>query len=114
VAWWLTVHFWKATAFHNYALFDFRAGRWAWVSALFLVTIVAPLLLATSLPGLLVAEWISPLRITGVWTYVAASAVTAALTIGLRQSRPLRFLRGFLADVSVGDAPPPTATAPSD
>jgi len=33
VVWWLTIRFWKATAFHNNALFDFRAGRWAWARA---------------------------------------------------------------------------------
>jgi hypothetical protein len=94
--WWLTIQLWQAKAFSDSVADASYFGRLAWVALLVALTFVVPLALATSVPGLLVAEWISPLTINGFWTYVAACAITTALTIALRQSRPLKFMLGFL------------------
>jgi hypothetical protein len=94
--WLLTVRLWQRWAFSDSAGPDSYAGRLAWVGVLVVLAFVVPLALATSLPGLLVAEWISPLTISGAWTYVAASAITTALTLAFRQSRPLKFMAAFL------------------
>lgn len=94
--WLLTFEFWQARAFSDSAVGRGRVSQLVWVVALFALTLVVPLALATSVPGLLVAEWISPLAINGFWTYVAASAITTGLTVAFRQSRPLRFVSRFL------------------
>jgi hypothetical protein len=94
--WWLTIRLWATRGFPDSVADAPYVGRLAWVAALVVLTFVVPLVLATSVPGLLVAEWISPLTISGFWTYVGACAITTALTIGFRQSRPLRYMRAFL------------------
>jgi hypothetical protein len=94
--WLLTFEFWQARAFSDSAVRRGRVSQLVWVVALFALSLVVPIALATSVPGLLVAEWISPLAINGFWTYVAASAITTGLTVAFRQSRPLRFVSRFL------------------
>jgi hypothetical protein len=108
--WWLAIRFWQARAFSDSVALDFYVGRLAWVAVLLALTFVVPLALATSVPGLLVAEWISPLKIHGFWTYVAASAITAALTVALRQSRPLKYMAGFLRGEAREGTPQPVDT----
>jgi hypothetical protein len=75
-----------------------------WVGRLLVVGIVAPLLLATSLPGLVLAEALSQLRIVGFWTYVGASAIVAAVNL-LGPSLPLRFVRNFVLGPEAAPAP---------
>jgi hypothetical protein len=67
--WLLTVQFWQTRAFSDPAVLRGRVSQLVWVVALFALSLVVPLALATSVPGLLVAEWISPLAINGFWTY---------------------------------------------
>ncbi len=105
--WWLAIRLWQAKAFSDLVADASYVGRLAWTALLVALTFVVPLALATSVPGLLVAEWISPLAISGSWTYVAACAITTALTIAFRQSRPLKFMLGFLrGEARVGTSEP--------
>jgi hypothetical protein len=104
--WWLAIQLWQAKAFSDSVADASYVGRLAWVAVFVALTFVVPLALATSVPGLLVAEWISPLTISGLWTYGAACAITTALTIAFRQSRPLKFMLGFLRGEAVGPSQP--------
>ena len=64
-----------------------------------------PVILSTCLPGLLVAEILSPnLKVEGVWTYVAACAIIAVLLMAIGQLRALRWLRAFLRPPAKGTA----------
>ena len=103
--WMLTVQLGQAKAFSGWVEHASYVGIRVWAALLVALTLVVPLALATSLPGLVVAEWISPLTISGFWTYVAACAITTALTLAFRQSRPLRFMSAFIR----GDRPKGTA-----
>jgi hypothetical protein len=94
--WWLALHFWHSEAFSQPLVMRARASAGMWTAGVIALTLVVPLALATCAPGLLVADWISSLDINGFWTYVAASAITAGLTIAFRQSRPLRFVLRYL------------------
>lgn len=105
--WWLTVCLWQAKAFSDWVVDTTQAGRLAWVALLVALVFVVPVVLVTSVPGLLVAVWISPLRIGGFWTYAAACAITTALTLAFRQSRPLRFMRRFLKGAPPEGTPQP-------
>jgi hypothetical protein len=68
-----------------------------WLAGSYLLVLVVPLLLSTCLPGLLLAEWITPsLSITGTWTYIGACAITASLLLSVRQLRALTWVRAFL------------------
>jgi hypothetical protein len=79
--------------------FLFMKGRSAAsVVGIFVLSLFVPLALAICQPGLFVAEWISPLDINGFWTYVAAIAITAVLTIAFRVSPPVRFAWVFFRD----------------
>jgi hypothetical protein len=109
--WWLAIQLWQAKAFTDSVADASYVGRLAWVAVLVALTFVVPLALATSVPGLLVAEWISPLTITGFWTYVAACAITTALTIAFRQSRPLKFVLRFLRGDAHVETPEPVETS---
>ena len=72
------------------------AARKIWRAALVMLMLVVPLALATTAPGIAVAAWLTSLKITQVWTFVGASSMTAALTIGLGPSRPLKFVWRFV------------------
>jgi hypothetical protein len=109
--WWLTIQLWQAKAFSDSVADASYAGRLVWVAVLVALAFVVPITLATSLPGLLVAEWISPLTISGFWTYVAACAITTALTVAFRQSRPLKFMLGFLRGEARGGSPQSVETS---
>jgi uncharacterized membrane protein YvlD (DUF360 family) len=61
-----------------------------WVAGSETLIFVAPILLATYVPGVLLAEWMTPMSIRGFWTYVSACAITAAILISLRGAEPLR------------------------
>lgn len=99
IAWLLVALVWMSWDLSKSALEPYVAVRLIWVTVLLMLSIGIPLVLATAAPGLAVAASITSLKITGWWTFVGASAITAALTIGLGQSRPLksasRFVKGF-------------------
>lgn len=96
VAWWLAVQLFAVKGFDERFVDRPLFVRHVWMALLLGLTFAIPLLLATSAPGLAVAAWISSLTIKNAATFVGACAVTSALTIGLRSSRPLRFARAFL------------------
>jgi hypothetical protein len=96
VAWWLAVQLFLAKRFDERLADSSFFARLIWITLLLGLTIVIPVALATSAPGLGFAAWISSLTIKNASTYVGACAVTSALTIALRSSRPLKFTRGFL------------------
>jgi uncharacterized membrane protein YvlD (DUF360 family) len=78
--------------------YESRAASTAWAAGVFTIWIMLPILLMTSVPGILVAVWLSPsLNVHGFWTYVDASAITATIILVLRNSRPFKGLRGFIA-----------------
>lgn len=98
IAWLLLIRVWHTTAFagDDLPLGEFLVARLVFVAMLVALTVVIPLVLATSAPGLVFAVWISPLKIAHVSTFVLACLVISGLTIVLRQSRPLRFIRAFV------------------
>ena len=96
VVWWLAVQLLLAKGFDERFIDSPFVLRLVWIAAVFALALAVPIALATSAPGLAVAAWISSLQITGAATFVGACAITSLLTIGLRQSRPLRFARAFL------------------
>lgn len=96
VAWWLAVQLFLAKGFDDRLVDSSFFVRLIWIALLLGLTIAIPVALATSAPGLVFAAWISSLTIKNASTYVGACAVTSALTIGLRSSRPLKFTRAFM------------------
>jgi hypothetical protein len=114
LAWWLTVRLWQAKAVSDWwerAAAASRVGGIAFAVFVAALAIVLPVALATSVPGLLVAEWISPLTIRGLGTYVAASAITSGLALAFRQSRSLRFASAFIKGPWSEGSPQPPETS---
>jgi hypothetical protein len=97
IVWLIAVHFWVANMFEGQIVRWPIGARRIWVAAFQTLFIAIPLVLATSAPGLAFAAWITSLNITGVWTFIGASAITAALTIALGASTPLKFISKFLS-----------------
>lgn len=75
---------------------DSRLQQITWAVGFGGTLLVCPILLATGLPGLLTAEWISPgLTIDGIWTYAASCGLSALILGVLGELRPLMGLRNL-------------------
>jgi hypothetical protein len=96
IVWLIAVHFWGENMFKGQIVGWSVGAMRIWVAAFMTLTIVIPLALATAAPGLALSAWITALNITGVWTFIGASAITATLTIALGPSRPLKFVSKFV------------------
>lgn len=71
--------------------------RLVWAGAAFVLVFVLPLILSTRLPGILLADWLSPnLRIDGAWTYIATSAITMVVLIPFRQLGAFNWAYAFI------------------
>jgi hypothetical protein len=95
IAWWGCFVLWTRSVVRR----GEHAPRWlSWMWAIGgqALIFIAPVLLATYLPGLLLAEWLTSLRINGFWAYLGACAITAAILIALRGANPLFSARDFI------------------
>jgi uncharacterized membrane protein YvlD (DUF360 family) len=104
IGWWFAWLLWSRIAIEDKHPLKRRSRLWVITGESLLF--VAPLLLATALPGLLLAEWLTPLQIDGVWTYVGSCAIIATILISLRGAWPLRYARRFIhADPTADPSP---------
>jgi hypothetical protein len=87
IVWLLAAHPWKQTMLFNqrWTAWPLAAQR-RWLRTWLVVYIAIPFALSTTAPGLAVAAWITSLTITNIWTFIGASAITAAVTISLGPS----------------------------
>lgn len=85
---------------------DFGMYRWQVTgmmlgAVLIFVVVVCPLLLMTSLPGVLVADWLTPgLAITGGWTYLWTCLITTTVLACCRQLQPWTILHHMIRNPS--------------
>ena len=82
----------------------------------YVLVLVLPLVVSSCLPGLVLAEWLSPnLRIDGAWTYVVASVITMFVLMPFRQLKAFIwaywFVRGTSEDADSHGVEQPEATS---
>jgi hypothetical protein len=105
LAFMVVANFWLASLGLTTAREPWLVARWVWIGGSFVVFLALPLLVSTCLPGLLVAELVSPgLSIEGGWTYAASCAITAVILLSFRRLRALNWLRAFLRDSNTVEA----------
>lgn len=103
IVWLIAIHFWGRNMFKDRMVERSTGTMRIWMAAFLGLTIVIPLVLATTAPGVALAAGITSLKITSVWTFVGASAITAVPTICLGASQPLKFVWTFVGSFAPED-----------